>query len=232
MQRISFTRKEELASFLKINQRAVTSQLRHGDIKKQSTRNIFFLLFLFSIMNLMTVEGFILKPSRHFERRSSTNPFNFLTRPNCVECYKTKPESLTTSQNRLSRLNSPYSCFFIAKVLRHFCGKMTVSKCITFYNQRYVKQKLKQIIFLYNQRRCNLLDSVKSSNDDMITSDQKINFYQAISPKYSAKKLSRQKRLAMSDRRLVHLYCRTNFILRITKNGTVIGSPEKLSEGK
>ena len=42
---------------------------------------------------------------------------------------------------------------------------------------------------------------------------------------------SRQKRLAQSDRRLVYLYCRTNFILQITEDGKVIGNRKKQKAG-
>ena len=43
---------------------------------------------------------------------------------------------------------------------------------------------------------------------------------------------SRRKRLASGDRRLVHMYCRTRYVLEIQKNGSVVGVPTKTESGK
>lgn len=43
---------------------------------------------------------------------------------------------------------------------------------------------------------------------------------------------SRRKRLVGGDRRLVHLYCRTHFVLEILEDGRVVGSPMKSDSGK
>ena len=43
---------------------------------------------------------------------------------------------------------------------------------------------------------------------------------------------ARSKRMAGGDRRLVYMYCRTNFILEIKDNGKVVGNRQKTSKGQ
>ena len=228
MPRILLARPPKIAPYFKKIQRAVTSHVRHGDIRTLSTRNIYFLLL---IIFVMTSEGFITNANwRNKHQSSKRADFDLLTRPNCIGCFEAKQEHQTTSQTRLSGLTSPNSCLFMTKVLENFCGKMTVTKCYFVYKQRTENSEnrlMKQIFISYNTR-CKLLDN----NNDLIVIDQKTKFLQKLFPKTPKSNLSRQKRLASSDRRLVFLYCRTNFILQITKSGKVIGNPEKSTNGK
>ena len=235
MPRISLARLSSIAPKFNGIQRAVTSRLCYiccsDIIRVQLTRNTYFLLLLMTfVFNVMAAEGFFLDASGLTDKKEKLNDENLdsLTKPFCIGCLKSQSMALTTrSQNPPSDLTAPNSCFFLAKKLRHLCGKMTLLNCY-FANKDNTEEQLPKKI-LQNFQRCAFNKNFRF--DDSITSDQKKKLLKRLSPG-SPKTLSRQKRLAQGDRRLVFLLCQTSFVLLIKEDGKVIGSREKSSKGK
>ena len=216
-----------LIAFSNKIQRAATSIRRQSDINFSLTKSLHF-LFIFIVVMPVNTSG--------SDRKSLTHSKVYdATKPPCGGCFKlqqaitsgTFPEDRPKSADLVTK-----DCFSAAKILRRLCGSLSYVKC--YFKLKVKQEPLKEL--LSEQKdvlKCKLKNNEININD-VVNVDQETSLTEeTVKPKSFMSTLakSRTKRLAMGDRRLVHLYCRTNFILQIKENGKVIGNHKKSKKG-
>ena len=107
------------------------------------------------------------------------------------------------------------------------CDQLSYSRCLILY------RLLKKAVNYPWYKRLHLTPSIDTRRADEPRRQIALNeaIVEATTPSLFEAK-SRQKRLARGDRRLVHLYCRTHFVLEILDDGRVVGSPRKSENGE
>ena len=120
------------------------------------------------------------------------------------------------------------------KFLRSLCHRLSYQICLKLCQlaKQWVKRKFLRYqpstilpLFEHDKLSADTTSFLTTTKDDKSLSSQlNKSEYDTIR--------TRQKRLASGDRRVVHLYCRTNFVLEIQDDGSVVGNPIKTDKGK
>ena len=210
-------------------QRTTTSLSRHN-YNLFTTKALILIGIL--LLLFMTANSFVVKKSGMNAFEENWHLREKLLKFNCEHCLPpTEREGHLLEKDNdkdKSVLKRPKE---LAKLFPLACGILSYRKCLALHRLMKIKRRWKpQINHHYDAtilpatRNGNVDSNEKQLQPRPITTDSESSRFKNL--------LSRQKRFALGDRRLVHLHCKTRYVLEILEDGRVVGNPEKTENSK
>ena len=225
------------SSFASSKQKTPTSFARQSD-GLFTRRNLIFVCLILLIFFAFTAHGTVLRRNKAMNKFEAKKTFGNLiySRDSASESDLASSHDITNTIESFGQAPLFHFLQVSYKLLHSLCQGLSYRKCSEFRQlaKKWLKRKYHQTHPLptnsVSRTKLSTFDSDIIHTSAKIIADEGL-YSQLNATEYSSVK-SRRKRLASGDRRLVHLVCKTDFVLEILEDGRVVGNRVKSENGE